>query len=156
MKPHCIGNRTQALSCTLLAVAILLVDCKTLAAEELFTPPPGSSLRASLCNALRDTVYPEREKKGFEVRFVIEHLKVAGEWACFSGDAKKSPQQAGEEENPALSAVFRRNANGVWRCLAWGFHGDLSTARELFGDIAVPESVLPEWMWRQNGKSKEQ
>jgi hypothetical protein len=117
------------------------------------TPPPGSTERKAICDALRVPVIKEF---GVKPIFVIRTLNVMDGWAFLAGDlqrengapynaAKLYKQRTGEDglfDGDSVYGLLRKQ-NGRWKALDYqvgptdvsftGWHGQYGAPRRLFG-----------------------
>lgn len=89
-----------------LALAVLSI------ADEVHTPPIGSSERLDIINVLRYDFYQNKEaaaKNPKKIIFVMKHLKVKDGWACVN----VQPTRGGKDEGEPRWMVLRRQ-NDSW------------------------------------------
>lgn len=93
-------------------LAVLLLAAARSTAEEVRTPPIGSSERLDIINVLRYDFYQNKEaaaKNPKKIIFVVKHLKVKDGWACVN----VQPTREGKEEGEPRWMVLRR-LNDSW------------------------------------------
>ncbi len=95
-------------------------------------PKPGAPERKAIMNALRG---PVSKHIGKPVQFVGS-LRIKGDWARLSGGAQTMDGKPPANENAAdeleldLTAFLRKDAEGVWQPVHWGFAGDISVIED--------------------------
>lgn len=94
-----------------LIVMLMLLAARS-TADEVRTPPIGSSERLDIINALRYDFYQEKEaaaRNPKKIVFVVKHLKVKDGWACVN----VQPTREGKDEGEPRWMVLRR-VNDSW------------------------------------------
>jgi hypothetical protein len=93
-------------------IAVLLMTAVRSTADEVHTPPIGSSERLDIINVLRYDFYQNKEaaaKNPKKIIFVVKHLKVKDGWACVN----VQPTREAKEEGEPRWMVLRR-INDSW------------------------------------------
>lgn len=132
-------NISRALILALLGSAAFALNA---AAQKVYTPKPGSSERAELMDAIR---VPAKKDLGRDVIFVVNTLRVAGDWAYarvtpqrpdggkidFSRTRYRQQVEDGDFDPQGETLLRRRN--GQWKAVEW-----------VFGMTDVPSVAWPD------------
>ena len=125
-----------------------LMLCTRLQASDLnLTPPPGSSLRKEIMDALRQEV---KRIHGLDVVFVVKHLKVKKDWA-WTHTLPQSPDGLNRFED--VSALLHLQ-DGVWKVVEIPCgeieNPDCFNGPEYFFRLkkrfsTIPKEIFPDW-----------
>jgi hypothetical protein len=142
-------------------LSALLLSAPTAPAIE---PPPmfvveardvavGDPLRRRLLDALRPTI---QRDIGQPVQFMVDHLRVDGDWAFFMGGAQRPDggeidfsrtryREAVEEgffDAPGVMALLRRSPDGSWRVVEFAVGATDMPFESWAADHGAPLSLI--------------
>jgi hypothetical protein len=140
-------NMKRALLLGFLLTAALLLHTPVCASDTNLTPPPGSSLRKAVLDALRQEI---KRMHGLDVVFVVRHLMVKDGWA-WAHTQPQSPDGSNRFEDVSALLELR---NGTWS-VAEIPCGEVENPACLNGPEyfvglrarfpSVPIEILPDW-----------
>lgn len=119
---------------------------KTLARVQVSEPAPGSPERKEIMEAMRG---PISAYIGGRVRFTGE-VQTHGGWGIFNGDVATEDGKAPVDPDAAFAlemdflALLKKDPEGRWQMLDWGFSGDTGVSDEFrAGYVSIPWVLLP-------------
>lgn len=118
---------------------------KALQRVKVDEPKPGSPERKAMMDTMRG---PISAYVGKTVEFTGDIRAYEG-WACFSGNVATTDGKEPASENAAFAlsldflALLKKDPEGKWQLLYWGFAGDIGARDEALGKFPeVPWVVL--------------
>ena len=139
------NQRNSLITCATTLLLVVASFASPLHSTE--TPPVGSAERSAILDTVRAKLYrdvPGEFSLSRPVEFVVDHLKIEGEWACLSAN----PGYRDKKEEPAQFAVLAllKRRGGGWKLEKILYLSDVPARKELVGRRRVPASILPKWM----------
>lgn len=101
-------------------LALTLMAATTPALAQLHSPPPGSAERRAVLDAVRPHV---EEQLGAPVEFVVQTIRVSGDWAFVQATPQRPGGRAISAPYPEMDgvhteAILRRDGGG-WVTIGW-------------------------------------